>query len=84
MGLLFEGSSLLPPLCNGIILATFKTSGKIPFSIDLLIKLHTTGVITDLTDLASLREIPSTPLEFDWILLIIVLTSLMLQALKTS
>ena len=65
MGLLLKGSSFLPPLCNGIILATFETSGKILFSIDLLIKLHKTGVITDLTDLAILREIPSTPLEFD-------------------
>ena len=33
MGLLFEGLSLLPPLCNGFILATFKTSEKVPFPV---------------------------------------------------
>ena len=84
MGLLFEGSSLLPPLCHGIILATFKTSRKIPFSVDLLIKLYKTVVKTNLTDLAILKEIPSTPLEFDCILLIIILTSFVVQALKTN
>ena len=50
---------------------------EIPFSIGLLIKLHKTGVITDL---AILKEIPSTALEFDCI----SLTSFIVQALKTN
>jgi len=68
-------------LCNFIILATFKTSKKIHFFIDLFIKLHITGVVADL---AILREILYTPVEFDCILLIFLLTSFIVQGLKTN